>query len=85
MDFHIITCDSLEIVLYQHGLLAQASKVDITAETMSSKDNQEFLGFSFVVSINAPCLLLIYFVKHQPSDLRRKEDSLDSIWLGLLC
>ena len=41
MDFHSITCNSLEIVLYQHGLLAQATIADMSAETMSSKDNPE--------------------------------------------
>ena len=41
MDFDIITNSSLDIVLYQHGILAQASTTDIIVETMSSKDNPE--------------------------------------------
>ena len=41
MDFDIITYDSLEIVSYHHGLLAQASSADIITETMSSEDNPE--------------------------------------------
>ena len=43
------------------------------------------LGFSSGVSIDLPCLLLIYFAEHLPSDSRGKEDSLDSVWLGLPC
>ena len=39
MDFDIITCNSLEIVLYQHGPLAQASTADIITETMSYEGN----------------------------------------------
>ena len=41
MDFDIITYNSLEIVLYQHGSLAQASSTDIITEKMSSEDNPE--------------------------------------------
>ena len=41
MDFNIITCNSLQSILYQHGPLAQASTADIITETMSSEDNPE--------------------------------------------
>ena len=41
MDFNIITYNSLEIALYHHGLLAQASSADIITETMSFEDNPE--------------------------------------------
>ena len=41
IDFDSITCNSLEIVLYQHGSLAKAITADIVAETMSSEDNPE--------------------------------------------
>ena len=41
MDFDIITYNSLEIVSYQHGSLAQASSADIITKTMSSEDNPE--------------------------------------------
>ena len=38
MVLDIITCNSLQSVLYQHGPLAQASTADIITETMSSED-----------------------------------------------
>ena len=41
MDLDVITYNSLEIVSYQHGSLAQASSADIITETMSSEDNPE--------------------------------------------
>ena len=41
MDVDIITYNSFEIVLYQHGPLAQASTADIVTETMSIEDNPE--------------------------------------------
>ena len=41
MDFNIITCNSLEIALYQHGALAQASTADIITELMSYEGNPE--------------------------------------------
>ena len=41
MDFDIITYNSLEIVSYQHGSLAQASSAYIITEKMSSEDNPE--------------------------------------------
>ena len=41
MDFDIITCNSLQIVLYQNGPLTQASTADIITETMNSEDNPE--------------------------------------------
>ena len=41
MDFDIITYNSLEIVSYYHGSLAQASSANIITETMSSEDNPE--------------------------------------------
>ena len=41
MDIDILTYNSLEIVSYQYGSLAQASSADIITETMSSEDNPE--------------------------------------------
>ena len=41
MVFDIVTCNSLQIVLYQHGPLAQANTADIITETMSNESNPE--------------------------------------------
>ena len=41
MDFDNITYNSLEIVSYQNGSLAQANSVDIITETTSSEDNPD--------------------------------------------
>ena len=41
MDFDIIAYNSLEIVSYQHGSLAQASSADLITETISAEDNPE--------------------------------------------
>ena len=41
MDFDIVTCNSLEIILYQHGSLADANKADIITETISYEGNPE--------------------------------------------
>ena len=41
MGFDIITFNSLQIVLYQHGPPAHASTADIITETMCSEDNPE--------------------------------------------
>ena len=41
MHFDIMAYNSLEIVSYQHGSLAQASSADIITETMSSEENPE--------------------------------------------
>ena len=41
MNFNIITYNSLEIALYQHGSLAHASSATIIKEAMSSEGNLE--------------------------------------------
>ena len=41
MDFDIIKYNSLEIVSYYHGSLAQANSANIITETMSFEDNPE--------------------------------------------
>ena len=44
MAFDTTTYNSLQIVLYQYGPLAQASTADIITEAMSSEDNPKNSG-----------------------------------------
>ena len=41
IDFNITSCNSLQIVLYQHGSFVQARTLDMLKETISSENNSE--------------------------------------------